>query len=389
MDESAWWPKGVIHDDLLTNESESILTEFGTMNLWNFESSLSMEWWENKPEDGVIWGQWPDVTEVKVLREDRRGIVVRLNPNQIARILPFSCGNDLSRLMRHQPWSTSLKGLPVTLPSMIYFVDEDDRVAVYDCPDLFDGEIFPRRDELAKNLGLLHKALNDYSTPNTERRWNDRLKDIEGQLKTNTLWRAPHTEQTVGLPRLNVDIEMLALVDGTLHFIADSRTPLEHLLCEPDRLPGLANLMMIEQQFSFNEGMNEESRESMLKSWLSTTPSSYGKAKALSTLLGGPWIWRYHAVLLALGEAKMYGDKELRKKAMDWLNDVSRIQAHLGVLRLWKSGLWGGLSGVIIAFFAWKLETLSPTASGILGLTSLILAVVSNQLYWAKDPKPY
>ncbi len=66
MDESAWWPKGVIHDDLLTNESESILTEFGTMNLWNFESSLSMEWWEKKPEDGVIWGEWPDVTEVKI-----------------------------------------------------------------------------------------------------------------------------------------------------------------------------------------------------------------------------------------------------------------------------------------------------------------------------------
>ena len=48
--------------------------------------------------------------------------------------------------------------------------------------------------------------------------------------------------------------------------------------------------------------------------------------------------------LLELAEAQVYGDKAMKKAANNWLTDVSRIQAHLGVLRLWKSGLWAGIS---------------------------------------------
>ena len=85
----------------------------------------------------------------------------------------------------------------------------------------------------------------------------------------------------------------------------------------------------------------------------------------------------------------MYGDEPLRKKSQKWLNDVSRIQAHLGVLRLWKSGLWGGITGAVIAFFAWRMESISPTVAGIAGISCLLFAIVSNQIYWAKDPNPY
>ena len=111
--------------------------------------------------------------------------------------------------------------------------------------------------------------------------------------------------------------------------------------------------------------------------------------KALSTLLGGPWIWRYHAVLLELAEAQVYGDKAMKKAANNWLTDVSRIQAHLGVLRLWKSGLWAGISGVAIGFFGWKISSFSQTTGLTVGIIGLAVAIACNAIYWAKDPDPY
>ena len=72
------------------------------------------------------------------------------------------------------------------------------------------------------------------------------MKDIEAELKVTTLWRAPHSEFTVGLPRLNLDLEVMGLDGGEVNFIADIRSLAEHLLREPDRLPGLASLMLIE-----------------------------------------------------------------------------------------------------------------------------------------------
>ena len=147
--------------------------------------------------------------------------------------------------------------------------------------------------------------------------------------------------------------------------------------------------MSIEQQISFSRGMSTESRKSFLYAWLSSAPESYGYKKSLSTLMGGPWIWRYHAVLLALGEARIYADLELGEKAEQWLNDVSRIQAHLGVLRLWKSGLWGGIIGAIVTFFAWRLDNVSPTVALIIASLCLLGSLVCNLVYWSKDPRPY
>ena len=134
---------------------------------------------------------------------------------------------------------------------------------------------------------------------------------------------------------------------------------------------------------------NTDARKSLLQAYLSTAPNSYGNKKALSTLMGGPWIWRYHAVLLAFAEARTFGDEELGQRAENWLNDVSRIQAHLGVLRLWKSGLWGGVVGAVVAFFAWRMETVSPTIAGVAAMFCLVGSLTCNMICWSKDPKPY
>lgn len=389
MDDAPWWPKGIITDDSVSFDTGRVQTSFGSVDSWNYGESLALEWWQTAPTDGNIWGDWPQVTQVKVIKRDRRGLVLRLNEHQIARISPFAVGNDLSRLVKYQPWREALENLAVVLPSMVYSSNHDDRIAVYDCLSLVTDHDDVDTDNLVMELGAIHAALQKFATPNTERRWNDRLKDIETALKVTTLWRAPHSQYTVGLPRVNFTLELLSSSNGKVEFIVDMRTLAEHILCEPDRLPGLANLMSIEQQISFASGLTSESRKTLLQAYLSQAPSTYSRKKALSTLMGGPWIWRYHAVLLALAEARIYDDEGLGAKAESWLNDVSRIQAHLGVLRLWKSGLWGGVIGAVIAFFAWRMETLSPPTSGAVAILCLVGSFICNMIYWSKDPKPY
>lgn len=389
MDESPWWPSGIVTEDSHEISSGRIQTVFGALETWDYQDCLAASWWQKPPEEGIIWGQWPEVSEIDIIHQDRKGYLIRINDKQIARVTPFDLGNDLSRLMHYSPWRDALEGLMITLPSMVYHVENNDRVVVYNCSDAaIHSENFDS-DKLAANLGTIHSALHDFATPNTERRWNDRLKDIESELKVTTLWRAPHSKFTVGLPRLNLDLALLCKEQDELLFIADVRSPVEHLMCHADRLPGLANLMLIEQQISFAKGMDENDRKSMLEAYLTKAPKSYSHKKAVSTLMGGPWIWRYHAVLFAMGEARFFGDEELGKKAQNWLNDVSRIQAHLGVLRLWKSGLWGGIIGAVVAFFAWRMESTSPTLAGLTGVICLLGAFACNMIYWSKDPQPY
>ena len=389
MDESPWWPSGIVTEDSHEISSGRIQTVFGALETWGYQDCLAASWWQKPPEEGIIWGQWPEVSEIDIIHQDRKGYLIRINDKQIARVTPFDLGNDLSRLMHYSPWRDALEGLMITLPSMVYHVENNDRVVVYNCSDAaIHSENFDS-DKLAANLGTIHSALHDFATPNTERRWNDRLKDIESELKVTTLWRAPHSKFTVGLPRLNLDLALLCKEQDELLFIADVRSPVEHLMCHADRLPGLANLMLIEQQISFAKGMDENDRKSMLEAYLTKAPKSYSHKKAVSTLMGGPWIWRYHAVLFAMGEARFFGDEELGKKAQNWLNDVSRIQAHLGVLRLWKSGLWGGIIGAVVAFFAWRMESTSPTLAGLTGVICLLGAFACNMIYWSKDPQPY
>jgi hypothetical protein len=390
MDEPLWWPQGVIQAPYDSSFEGELVTSLGRLNIWNFNSSLELEWWQTIPETGKVWGKWPEVKILEVIQHDRYGILLNLNGDHIIRICPFDVGNDISRMVRHEPWNEAVNDQAMILPSMIWSINGNDRVIIYPCASLLSiEESHSMKNRIAECVGLIHSSLDQFSTPNTERIWNDRLKEIESSLKTNTLWRAPHSKFTVGLPRLNLDVEAITLIDGKPMMLPQPRTISEHLMCNKERLPGIAAMMSLERQWASYEKPTEESRKQLLESWLIGAPDSYGDKKALSTLLGGPWIWRYHATLLNLGQAMIFSDSELEKNSLKWLSEVSRLQAHLGILRFWKSGLWGGITGLIVSFFTWQLGTLSPTISGLIATISILFALASNQLYWSKDPEPY
>lgn len=392
MDEPAWWPSGIALSSIDEALSEgTVRTSFGKTTVWDFEPYLQPNLWNSSLEVGVQWGDWNfEVQTVEIQSVSKNGLVVTLNDAYTASILPFGVGDDVSRLYRYEPWNSALVGHSVLLPIAGWTVDGNDRILVYPRYELkpFDGQASTVMD-LTRTIGGIHSALVGFSTPNTERRWNDRLKAIEDELKTKTMWRAPHANTTVGLPRLHLSIDSLTEVDGVLNFVPMSRSLAEHLLCENDRLPSLATLMMLEHQWARRDGLSEQQRQQLLETWGASVPVDWSSRAALSTVRGGAWVWRYHATLLELAQATAFAETSIKEDCQKWLRDVSRLQAHLGTLRMWKSGQWVGFTGLAVAFFAYRLDSFLPQQSLALAVLSFGVVVASNAVYRLKDPKAY
>jgi len=392
MDEPAWWPSGIALSSIDEAISEgTVRTSFGKTTVWDFEPYLQPNLWNSSLEVGVQWGDWNfEVQTVEIQSVSKNGLVVTLNDAYTASILPFGVGDDVSRLYRYEPWNSALVGHSVLLPIAGWTVDGNDRILVYPRYELkpFDGQTSTVMD-LTRTVGGIHSALVGFSTPNTERRWNDRLKAIEDELKTKTMWRAPHANTTVGLPRLHLSIDSLTEVDGVLNFVPMSRSLAEHLLCENDRLPSLATLMMLEHQWARRDGLSEQQRQQLLETWGASVPVDWSSRAALSTVRGGAWVWRYHATLLELAQATAFAETSIKEDCQKWLRDVSRLQAHLGTLRIWKSGQWVGFTGLAVAFFAYRLDSFLPQQSLALAVLSFGVVVASNAVYRLKDPKAY
>ena len=392
MDEPAWWPSGIALSSIDEALSEgTVRTSFGKTTVWDFEPYLQPNLWNSSLEVGVQWGDWNfEVQTVEIQSVSKNGLVVTLNDAYTASILPFGVGDDVSRLYRYEPWNSALVGHSVLLPIAGWTVDGNDRILVYPRYELkpFDGQASTVMD-LTRTIGGIHSALVGFSTPNTERRWNDRLKAIEDELKTKTMWRAPHANTTVGLPRLHLSIDSLTEVDGVLNFVPMSRSLAEHLLCENDRLPSLATLMMLEHQWARRDGLSEQQRQQLLETWGASVPVDWSSRAALSTVRGGAWVWRYHATLLELAQATAFAETSIKEDCQKWLRDVSRLQAHLGTLRIWKSGQWVGFTGLAVAFFAYRLDSFLPQQSLALAVLSFGVVVASNAVYRLKDPKAY
>ena len=392
MEEPVWWPSGIAQQSMdEAMEAGELRTSFGRLQMWDFSEVQSVSWWRAPPGNGVQWGQWPEeVDHVELVTEDRYGLVLRIDDAYVARVSPFMVGEDTSRLARYEPWKEALEPLSIILPVGGWVAGEHDRVLIYPLhSSATPSKEMTQITSLAASIGQLHGALMPFHTPNTERLWNERLKAMEDVLKPHTLWRAPHTQATVGLPPLHLDLNHLVNDDESMRWVALPRSISDHLVCRPERLPSLATLMRIERQWAQQTPLDEDQRKALLDSWSNQAPASWSKGKALSTALGGAWVWRYNAVLEHLLEARTYGDQVLEQDSLDWLGEVSRLQARLGTLRMWKSGFWVGLTGLLVAYFGNDWGTFTSMQAGLLAAGSIAFAVVTNRMYWAKDPLPY
>ncbi len=382
-----WYPGALLEVPCDTSSFENGLpSPWGRVYGWSITDALQPGWWQG-PHEG-IWGDWPtEVGHVEILSQGVSGITVLVDDAFVAHLYPFQTGKDVSNLALFEPWRTSLDGAPLLLPIAGMKNQHGDQIAVFPRHQAVEpSDAVPRAHELVNTLARIHAALVPHATPNTERRWNERLKAVEDQLKTTTLWRAPHTKHVVGLPPVNAHLGCFADVEGGgLVVVPQPRPLVDHLLAPEERLPGVATVAMLEQLLSLEDvfATTAERRE-FYERWGAVVPSGWTSPSTLSTANGGVWIWRYHAMLLMLAEAKAFGHKERVKQCDRWLFDVSRIQARLGELRTVHAVRRGGLWVAVIAAVFGSPAVQLPTVVG-----SLAVSLVAHTVHQRRMPPPF
>ena len=264
-----WYPLALV-DTVVDSASFAggLPSPWGRLRGWDYTDALSPSWWSDLEEDR--WGDWPaDIKEVKVTGETRQGVVVDLDGRWTAHLFPFPTGQDISSLVRYGPWATSLQEAPLVLPVAGLVREERDLVVVFPRHEVANQhEVVKDPFLLAAPLGTLHAALVEHSTPNTERRWNERLKSVEDGLKSTTLWRAPHTRHVVGLPNVHLSLEGVLFRDGKVMFVPQPRPLVSALLCPDERLPGVAMAARLEQRLALMKAFaSEEDRERFYRIW--------------------------------------------------------------------------------------------------------------------------
>ena len=386
MEEASWWPRGLAIgsiDDAISNQE--ITTKWGKLSCFDVRETREPSWW-NKQDNGC-WGSFSElnVQSVKQILQQGNHTLLQLDEAYTALVYSIPTSDSTSMLARKSAWASALESTSILLPVAGMRIEGNDAVVVFPRFDLtYDTDI----EWISTSLGLAQTSLEPFSTPNDQNRWNNRLKSVEDALRPNTLWRAPHTKHTVGLPALRIHPSWVGEIDGKRALIPMNQRVSEHLLCGDERLPALAELIHMEGRWVENNGYTRNDIEAMLETWSSVTPSVWSSKKALSTVLGGAWIWRYYDVLFTYAEAVLYDDKKGLESAKSWLKDVTRLQAHLGVLRVWKSGVWVGITTMIVAYYGWQIESMTPSFATGVALAGALLSFASNRMYWWKDPQP-
>ena len=318
------------------------------MPKWWDEEIFTTEWWHKKTKH---WGFWPDVQNVSLISEDKHGFWLDLG-DVYAQVIPIPTGKHCSRLVRNEKLNKVIKAyllLPIGGIS-----DPDDRLLIFPKHEIESAPM-----DGAK-LARMHHSLIDsgFSTPNDERGWNERLKIVEDRLKTNTLWRAPHSKGTIGVPRINIE-------NGK----RPSPIPLsEKLLCESEHLPALRDAVHLD----------------VLSEWIDTIDYQYSSNAVLRVATGGIAHMRYDVMLMRHAENVAFGLED--KKVSQYLSKVDRYQAKLGIMRLMKMGIPFVLVCLFADLMLYTIGEISRSSAISSGLIFLGLGLLSYIAYRWFEP---
>ena len=185
----------------------------------------------------------------------------------------------------------------------------------------------------------------------------------------------------VGLPSTNTGINGFADLDGSLVVLPLPRPLVDHLLATDERLPGVATVAMMEQRLSLAGIFDDaKGRAGFYRAWGADVPEGWTSKASLSTVNGGVWIWRYHAMLLMLAEARAFGLDKQARQCDRWLLDVSRIQARLGELRTVHAVRRGGVWAAIVAALIGSGPIQVPFLLGSVGVALAAHAVYQRRM---------
>ena len=186
----------------------------------------------------------------------------------------------------------------------------------------------------AAAVGSYHKsAESGRITPRDARKWNKRVETLEALLRANTIWRAPHTKDTVCIITIG-DVRFSDMVDVSddEYSIYFSRPRLSDSIAKPNcEFPAMRDFSSLLHDlnriyYSSNSNLPiRDLRESMIEGWRSTAPEKWSSKNSFYTPRGGVFFWEYEQCLLDVIEAVSHQSGK-PEPAVSMLREVPGIQ---------------------------------------------------------------
>ena len=250
--------------------------------------------------------------------------------------------------------------------------------------------------QVGQVLGRFHiDSLAKKSLPNDERKWNNRLKSLEDRVLSNTLWRAPHSYNTLAtITHRNFGLQAV-YIDGDEAVITCCHDGIPNAILPKSRdypvIRDLAaayrSLAVLCDELGVSSGDELTLRKATFEGWISTAPESATSSRALDGHKGGVAIWEYEQVLEEAAISQAW-DRPVEQRTKWWLGHVSRIQADM-----YRSKTLSAVSLIcaVGALFSPLMEQWMASLSDRLLLTAVLagVAIGLRWLYRRRAPPPY
>ena len=302
--------------------------------------------WKNTISGLKSWGEIPSEDAlVEEIIHSERGIILKLKDNQdywSAEFFPW--GTD-GRLRARISLATEKSDLPIGGFSW----NEIDLITVrkWERPSrnvkskltkaINSNDLETSKDIVFKSaaaIGSFHKsAESGRVTPRDSRKWNKRVEKLEALLRANTIWRAPHTKDTVCIITIG-DIRFSDMIDSSEdeYGIYFNRPRLSDSISRPNcEFPAMRDFSSLLHDlnrifYSCNSKLSIiDLRESMIEGWRSTAPEKWSSKNSFYTPRGGVFFWEYEQCLLDVIEAVSHQSGK-PEPAVSMLVEVPGIQ---------------------------------------------------------------
>tara|TARA_B100000686_G_scaffold347337_1_gene435800 strand:- start:4642 stop:5889 length:1248 start_codon:yes stop_codon:yes gene_type:complete len=346
------------------------------------------------------WGRVPEHENLEVtsLTENERGpiAILRGDSEWVAEFLPW--GSD--GLLRKRAKSANTiceapcggyiwEGIDVIL---IRQGDPDETSLITNLSESMQSDdLDASRDILwgcGNSLGRYHQAVESArTTPPDPRRWNKRIEGLEASLRSQSIWRAPHSRDSDCMLGIG-DLRFEDFIGGTIRI---GRPRLSDALHPPDcEFPAIRDLSSLVHDLSRLHFENSsqldivELRSSLIRGWRDSAPEKWCSDEVFYSHRGGLAVWEYEQCLLDIIEAVSH-QSGAPQPATTIIGYVTPYQK-----RMFNNRTFGALS-MMAAFFglASLVNTFPPSFVEIpIPLASIVASILLLRYYRGLAPPP-
>jgi|TARA_B100000287_G_C20667610_1_gene792216 hypothetical protein len=356
--------------------------------------------WEQIVSGLKPWGEVPDPGKIRVssLSEDERGPIAILEGDKdwVAEFLPW--GSDgLIRMRAVAPSSITQapcggyrwNGADIVLIRELCSDDYDINIQISESLNSGDSE-------LAKKLlwgcgdllGRHHREVESTrTTPPDPRRWNKRMQGLEEKLRSQSIWRAPHSRDAECMLSIG-DLRLSDFSEGSIKIgrprLSDALLTSE---CEFPAIRDLSSLIHDLSRLHFQNSCDidiVELRSSLIDGWKHSAPEKWCSDSVFYSHRGGLAIWEYEQCLLDVVEAVSH-QSGAPQPATAIIGYVTPYQK-----KMFNNRVLGAFS-MMAGFFglASLVNTFPPSQDEIpLPLFSLLLSFLLLRYYRSLAPPP-